>query len=92
MALLTSVTDLGVKRIITSKIEHHAVGHTAECMKDSNNIEIIYLSTDEFGNPSIEELKDHLKTNVKTLVSLMHANNEIGTLLPIEEAALPFGW
>ena len=87
MAIRCAVNDLNVKRIITSKIEHHAVGHTAECMKDSNNIEIIYLSTDEFGNPSIEELKDHLKTNVKTLVSLMHANNEIGTLLPIEEVS-----
>ena len=88
MAIRCAVNDLNVKRIITSKIEHHAVGHTAECLKDSSNIEVIYLSTDEFGNPSISELKEHLKSNVKTLVSLMHANNEIGTLLPIEEVSL----
>ena len=84
MAMRCAVVDLGVKRIITSKIEHHAVGHTAECLKNSHHTEIIYLTTDEFGNPSIGELKEYLKKDVRTLVSLMHANNEIGTLLPIE--------
>ena len=87
MAIRCAVVDLGVKRIITSKIEHHAVGHTAECLKKSHHTEIIYLTTDEFGNPSIGELKEYLKKDVKTLVSLMHANNEIGTLLPIEEVS-----
>ena len=87
MAMRCAVLDLGVKRIITSKIEHHAVGHTAECLKKSHHTEIIYLTTDEFGNPSIGELKEYLKKDVKTLVSLMHANNEIGTLLPIEEVS-----
>lgn len=87
MAMRCAVVDLGVKRIITSKIEHHAVGHTAECLKKSHHTEIIYLTTDEFGNPSIDELKEYLKKDVKTLVSLMHANNEIGTLLPIEEVS-----
>ncbi|MDG1797818.1 MAG: cysteine desulfurase family protein [Flavobacteriales bacterium] len=87
MAMRCAVLDLGVKRIITSKIEHHAVGHTAECLKKSHHTEIIYLTTDEFGNPSIDELKEYLKKDVKTLVSLMHANNEIGTLLPIEEVS-----
>ncbi len=87
MALRCAVTDLKVQRIITSKIEHHAVGHTAECLKESHNIELVYLDTDEFGNPSINQLKKLLQNNTKTLVSLMHANNEIGTLLPIEEVA-----
>ena len=87
MAMRCAVVDLGVKRIITSKIEHHAVGHTAECLKNSHHTEIIYLTTDEFGNPSIGELKEYLKKDVRTLVSLMHANNEIGTLLPIEEVS-----
>ena len=86
--LISAVRDLNVKRIITTKIEHHAVGHTAECLKDSSNIEVIYLSTDEFGNPSISELKEHLKSNVKTLVSLMHANNEIGNILPLKEVGV----
>ncbi len=87
MALRCAVSDLKVQRIITSKIEHHAVGHTAECLKESHNIELVYLDTDEFGNPSINQLKELLQNNTKTLVSLMHANNEIGTLLPIEEVA-----
>ena len=88
MAMRCAVLDLNVKRIITSKIEHHAVGHTAENLKDSHNIEVVYLKTDRYGNPSIDELKELLKIEVKTLVSLMHANNEIGTLLPIEEVSL----
>tara|TARA_B100000767_G_C19715993_1_gene515002 strand:- start:190 stop:1329 length:1140 start_codon:yes stop_codon:yes gene_type:complete len=88
MAMRCAVLDLNVKRIITSKIEHHAVGHTAENLKDSQNIEVVYLKIDKYGNPSIDELKELLKKDVKTLVSLMHANNEIGTLLPIEEVSL----
>ena len=88
MAMRCAVLDLNVKRIITSKIEHHAVGHTAENLKDSHNIEVVYLTTDKYGNPSVDELEELLKIEVKTLVSLMHANNEIGTLLPIEEVSL----
>ena len=88
MAMRCAVLDLNVKRIITSKIEHHAVGHTAENLKDSHNIDVVYLTTDKYGNPSIDELEELLKIEVKTLVSLMHANNEIGTLLPIEEVSL----
>ena len=88
MAMRCAVLDLNVKRIITSKIEHHAVGHTVENLKNSHNIEVVYLTTDKYGNPSIDELEELLKIEVKTLVSLMHANNEIGTLLPIEEVSL----
>ncbi len=87
IALRCAVIDLKVKRIITTKLEHHAVGHTAEDLKESYAIEVIYLKTDDFGNPSIEELKKLLQEPTKTLVSLMHANNEIGTLLPFEEIA-----
>lgn len=87
MAIRCAVTDLNVQRIITSKIEHHAVGHTVESLKESHNIELIYLETDKYGNPSIKQLKKLLQETTKTLVSLMHANNEIGTLLPIEEVA-----
>tara|TARA_B100001287_G_scaffold57375_1_gene45664 strand:+ start:26480 stop:27616 length:1137 start_codon:yes stop_codon:yes gene_type:complete len=87
MALRCAVTDLNVERIITSKLEHHAVGHTAENLKEQFNTEITYLSTDKLGNPSINELENLLSEGKKTLVSLMHANNEIGTLLPIERVA-----
>ena len=76
-----------MERIITTKIEHHAVGHTAEDLKKLNGIEVIYLKTDDCGNPSIVELESELNKPVKTLVSLMHANNEIGTLLPLKKVA-----
>ena len=87
IALRCAVYDLGVQRIITTKIEHHAVGHTAEDLKKLNGIEVLYLNTDNHGNPSIDELESELNKPVKTLVSLMHANNEIGTLLPLQEVA-----
>jgi len=87
MALRSSVHDLGVKRIITTKIEHHAVGHTAEELKEKHQVELIYLETDNNGHTNLNQLRSLLETNVKTLVSLMHANNEIGTLLPIDEVA-----
>ncbi|MDG2343105.1 MAG: cysteine desulfurase family protein [Flavobacteriales bacterium] len=87
MAIRSSVHDLGVKRIITTKLEHHAVGHTAEELKEKHQIEIIYLETDKNGQINLNELESLLKKTTKTLVSLMHANNEIGTLLPIQKVA-----
>ena len=61
MAMRCAVLDLNVKRIITTKIEHHAVVHTAENLKDSHNIEVVYLTTDKYGNPSIDELEELIK-------------------------------
>tara|TARA_B100001758_G_scaffold134740_1_gene115961 strand:+ start:1351 stop:2484 length:1134 start_codon:yes stop_codon:yes gene_type:complete len=87
MAIRSSVHDLGVKRIITTKIEHHAVGHTAEELKEKHQTEVIYLETDEVGQVNLNQLESLLNNKTKTLVSLMHANNEIGTLLPIEKVA-----
>ena len=87
MALRCAVFDLNVKRIITTKIEHHAVLHTAECLRDQENVEIIFLATDHNGNPDLVQLESILNDKVNTLVTLMHANNEIGTLLPIKKIA-----
>ena len=87
MALRCAVFDLNVKRIITTKIEHHAVLHTAECLRDQQNVEIIFLATDHNGNPDLVQLKSIVNDKVNTLVTLMHANNEIGTLLPIKKVA-----
>ena len=87
MALRCAVHDLEVKRIITTKIEHHAVLHTAECLRDNHNINLTFLETDENGHPSISQLKQLLEDETKTLVTLMHANNEIGSLLPFQEVA-----
>ena len=87
MALRCAVLNLNVKRIITTKIEHHAVLHTAECLRDQQNVEIIFLATDHNGNPDLVQLESIVNDKVNTLVTLMHANNEIGTLLPIKKVA-----
>mgnify|MGYP006088169961 CR=1 FL=1 len=89
MALFTSVSNLGVRRIITSCIEHHAVGHTAAHIHKEFDIQVDYVNIDGAGNIDIVHLEALLKDQTnKTLVSLMHANNEIGTLLPIYEVSV----
>lgn len=88
MALHSAVTQIGVKRIITSAAEHHAVGHTAEALRGHEHIEVVELSLDAKGNINLKELEVLLQQPLKTIVSLMHANNEIATLLPLKEVAL----
>jgi len=80
MAISSAVNDLGVKRIISSCIEHHAVGHSVESHKN-----VVYQEVDlsATGQIDLNQLEEFLKSGEKTLVSLMHANNEIGTLLDI---------
>lgn len=87
MALHTSVNALGVKHIITSAIEHHAVGHTVEYINQQGNIRLSYVKIDSKGNVDLVDLERLLQTEEKTLVSLMHANNEIATLLPLEKVS-----
>ncbi|MFK8038383.1 MAG: cysteine desulfurase family protein [Crocinitomicaceae bacterium] len=88
MAILCSVLDLDVKHIITSEIEHHAVGHACEATNRKHNVKVSFVKLDEFGQIDLENLEELLKeSDQKTLVSLMHANNEIGTLLPIKEVS-----
>ena len=84
MAIKCAVRDLGVRRVITSKIEHHCILHTVEHLDPS--VEVIQLDVDEKGRISFKELEKLLQDNTKkTLVSLMYANNEIGTLLGFEK-------
>lgn len=71
------------KHIITTKIEHHAVLHTAEYLK-GKGFEVTYLNVDENGVVSLEELKHAIRPDT-LLISVMFANNEIGTLEPIKE-------
>lgn len=85
MAIYSCVHQLGVKHIITSVIEHHAVGHTCEAVAKEHNVKISYVNLDDKGNVDLKHLEELLKASSKTLVSLMHANNEIGTLLPIQQ-------
>lgn len=88
MALRSAVNSLGVKRVITSPLEHHAVLHTADALNNIKNIKIDYVKVDENGNVDLDDLQRLLQeSDLKTLVSLMHANNEIGTLLPIKKVS-----
>ncbi len=87
MAIFTSVHELGVKRIITTTIEHHAVGHTVEHLEKEGLIELNYVQIDEKGNVNVAHLESLLAENKPTLVSLMHANNEIATLIPLQRVS-----
>lgn len=80
--------DLKVTRIITSKIEHHAVLHTVEVLQKHYNIDVDYVTILENGNIDYNDLEILLAQDKKTLVSLMHVNNEIGTILNLEKVAL----
>lgn len=83
MALRSSVYSLGLKRIISSKIEHHAVLHTVQVLEEQG-IEVVYLTLDGNGDFSYDELEKLLQEDTPTIVSLMHANNEIGNLQELQ--------
>lgn len=71
------------KHIITTKIEHHAILHTAEFL-ETKGVDVTYLNVDEFGKISLEELENAICPET-VLISVMFANNEIGTIQPIAE-------
>ncbi len=71
------------KHIITTQIEHHAILHTCEYLQQ-RGFEITYLPVDEYGKISLEELKNAIRKDT-ILISVMFANNEIGTIQPIKE-------
>lgn len=84
-ALKGAVEDLGVKHIITSTIEHHCVLHTAEYLRDKHGVRLSLLVVDEMGRINLQDLESALSAATeKTLVTLMHANNEIGVLTDIK--------
>ncbi|MBC8173209.1 MAG: cysteine desulfurase [Chitinophagales bacterium] len=88
MALQCSVRDLDVTHIISSSIEHHAVTHTVEALKAEGKIKLSYVKLNADGSVDYDDLENLLShSHEKTLVSLMHANNEIGILLDIDKVS-----
>lgn len=88
IVLQSAVKNLGVKRIITSKIEHHAVLYVLQALQEQYNIQVDFVNVKANGEIDITHLSELLSDEVNTLVSLMHVNNEIGTVLDLERVIM----
>ncbi len=85
MALRCAINDLNVKHIITSEIEHKAVLDTAKELMAKNMAEVHFVKIDKMGRADLQDLEKLSSSYPGALISLMHANNEIGTLNNIQE-------
>ena len=85
--LLAAIRDLGIKRIISSKIEHHAVIHVLENLKKEYNIQLDFVKILSDGSVDHTDLVRLLAQDIPTLVSFMHVNNEIGTVLDLAKTS-----
>ncbi|HTM97206.1 MAG TPA: cysteine desulfurase family protein [Pedobacter sp.] len=84
-AIRCGIAAYGIKHAITTKIEHHAVEHTLNMLlKDGQIDNLSFVNIDQKGNIDYEHLEELLKNNERSFVSLMHANNELGTLTDME--------
>lgn len=86
MAIRCSVISHDIKHIVTSTLEHHAVLHTVQ-MLEKTGIKVSYVDFDKTGKIDLALLETLLKENPNTLVTLMHANNEIGNLLDLQKVS-----
>ena len=89
MAIKCAVRDLGVQRIISSPTEHHCGLHAIETVEKTSGVEVVWLPVDERGCIDYPALESALADSgsKKTLVSLMHANNEVGTMIDLDRVA-----
>src|SRR5688572_24376083 len=87
MAIRCTVRDLGIKHAVSSPIEHHAVLHTLQEMEKEGKIKLSLVKVDGKGRIDLANLEELLASNDRSLVSLMHANNELGNLLPIKKVS-----
>lgn len=88
MAINGAIHELGVRRIISSPAEHHAVLHTLDHCAAACDVEVVNVKLTPEGHVDTEHLKELLEAgDSKTLVSLMHGNNEIGTMIDIDRIA-----
>jgi cysteine desulfurase len=86
MVLVSAVRDLKIETIITSKVEHHAVLNVAKYLEKIYSINIIYVKIESNGSVDYKNLEQILESNKsRKLVSLMHVNNEIGSILDIKK-------
>ena len=86
-AINASIRDLGCTHIISSEIEHHATLHTVEEIRSRGEAKLSYVKLHSNGQVDLEDLEQLLAGfDGKTLVTLMHANNEIGTMLDLTAA------
>jgi cysteine desulfurase len=83
-AIRCGIIDHKLTHAVTTKLEHHAVLHTLQAMEKSGIIKLSYANVDSKGNVDYDHLETLLKTNERSFVSLMHANNELGTLTDLE--------
>src|SRR3569833_1910993 len=83
-AIRCGIIENGITHAITSQIEHHAVIHTLEAMQKAGTIKLSYVDVNGKGNVDYDHLEKLLKENERSFVSLMHANNELGTLSDLE--------
>lgn len=86
--LRSAVEDLKVERIITSRIEHHAVLYTVLALQSDYNIQVDYVNVNTDGSIDLTHLSNLLSDDKKTIVSLMHVNNETGTILDLERVSV----
>ena len=87
-AIRCAVKDLGIKHVISSRIEHHCVLYTVEEIGKAGMAEVHYIDVNEKGHFDLDQLDRTLaEINEPCLVSLMHANNEIGSMMDIDRAA-----
>lgn len=88
MLLRCAVQDLGVQTVITSKIEHHAILHAVDFLAENKLANVLYVKTDSEGLIDFRDLEHLLKVDrTKKLVSLMHINNEIGSILDLDRVS-----
>ena len=88
MIIKSCVENLGVERIITSPMEHKCVAETVLDMKKNRGTEVTFLRPNQKGDFDLSKLEELLKnSDKKTLVTLMHANNEIGNLIDLKKVA-----
>ncbi|PRY07821.1 cysteine desulfurase [Pontibacter ummariensis] len=83
-AIISTVRSLGIRHAVSTRLEHHAVLHTMELLEKQEGVQVTYLRHDEKGNLDLEHLEELLSSQPQTLVSVMHANNEVGNLNDIE--------